>query len=429
MSRSPVQGGGLRGLRSLTSKKVILTAVLMAAVLAVTCFVVMGDSDESDAAYADSVWVGGREVTPSNPYSFSNGYGTSTASYDSTTGTLTLDEFYNFSQVHQFSTNGSTKNYANIYSSGDLNIVFTGSYTASYPSKTINVESSAISGAASSYGIYAGGKLTITSQINTAKISTINISSGNASTDSYAVYAGSTAQLSNINQKLVLAGGITNYGSDVESKASFMNAGLRSGTITINNCADVNASAGNFIAPSCSGGAGQVASYGLIARSGVTITNSNVTARSGDIDTTRYVNVYPIDTAGIYSDGTVTISGSGMNTVTATAGDIYFDHDYEGQTIHGGGNSWGIFGGSMELSGVKVTATGGVVYLPVVLDRGHSYGIFLGDDFSCNGGYLTATGSDAALESAGMYVCGDFTGKISNATLTGGFVASTSNTS
>ena len=429
MNRSPARSEGHRISRAPVFRKCLMAA-LMVAVLAVSCFVLInGHTDESDAAYADSVWVGGREVTPSNPYSFSNGYGTSTASYDSSTGTLTLDEFYSFSQVHQFSTNSSTKNYANIHSSGDLNIVFTGSYTASYPTKTINIGPTATSGVENSYGIYAESKLTITSQINTAKISAINISSGNASTASYAVYAGSTAQLSNINQKLVLTGGITNYGSDVELKSSFMNAGLRSSTITINNCADVNASAGNFIAPSCSGGAGQVASYGLIARGGVTITSSNVTARSGDIDTTYYVNVYPIETAGIYSDGTVTISGSAMNTVTVTAGDIYFDHDYEGQTIHGGGNSWGIFGGSMELSGENVTATGGVVYLPVVLNRGHSYGIFLGDDFNCNGGYLTATGSDAALESAGMYVYGDFTGKINNATLTGGFVASTSNTS
>ena len=429
MNRSPARSEGHRISRAPVFRKCLMAA-LMVAVLAVSCFVLInGHTDESDAAYADSVWVGGREVTPSNPYSFSNGYGTSTASYDSSTGTLTLDEFYNFSVVHQFSTYSYAKNYANIYSSGDLNIVFTGSYTTSYPTKTINIGPTATSDVENSYGIYAESKLTITSQINTAKISTINISSGNASTASYAVYAGSTAQLSNINQKLVLTGGITNYGSDVELKSSFMNAGLRSSTITINNCADVNASAGNFIAPSCSGGAGQVASYGLIARGGVTITSSNVTARSGDIDTTYYVNVYPIETAGIYSDGTVTISGSAMNTVTVTAGDIYFDHDYEGQTIHGGGNSWGIFGGSMELSGENVTATGGVVYLPVILNRGHSYGIFLGDDFNCNGGYLTATGSDAALESAGMYVYGDFTGKINNATLTGGFVASTSNSS
>ena len=47
MSRSPVEGEGSRGPRSLTSKKVILTAVLMVAVLAVTCFVVVNDSEDS----------------------------------------------------------------------------------------------------------------------------------------------------------------------------------------------------------------------------------------------------------------------------------------------------------------------------------------------------------------------------------------------
>ena len=428
MSRSPVEGEGLRGLRSLTSKKVILTAVLMVAVLTVSYFVVMNDSEDSDAVYADSVWVGGREVTPSNPYSFSNGYGTSTASYDSTTGTLTLDEFYNFSAVHQFGTQADPNKYAVIYSSGDLNVVFTGSYTASYPSKTINIgPTTTTSGVEKSYGIYAESSLTITSQINVSKISTINISSGNANTHSVAVYGGYTTELSNIKQELVLTGGTTSYGSNVNSKTTFMNAGLCASTLVISNCSHVNASAKDFIAPKCEGG-GTVSSYGLDANR-LTITNSNVTAKSATIDSTYYVCVYPVNTMGINCEGKFIISNLGTNTVTATAGDVYFDHGYSGQVLHGGANSYGIYADSMENNSGILTATGGVVYLPVILDRGHSYGICVGGNFVGNFGNLTATGSDAALESAGMILQhGDLTGKI-NATCTGGFVASTSNSS
>ncbi len=429
MRKSPADADN-RSNSGLSSKRLILTAVLIVAVLAFSGIMMMKGSEDSEAAnYADSVWVGGTEVTPDHPYSFNNGYATATASYNSTTGTLTLDEFYNFSAVHKFGTQADPNKYAVIYSSGDLNVVFTGSYTASYPSKTINIgPTTTTSGVEKSYGIYSETYLTITSQISTSKISTIKISSGNANTHSVAVYGGYTAELSGINQELVLSGGTTSYGTNVNSKSTFMNAGLCASSLTISNCADVNASASNFTAPKCEGG-GTVSSYGLDANR-ITITNSNVTARSAEIDSTYYVCVYPINTIGINCEGKLTISESGGHTVTATAGDVYFDRGYSGQVLHGGANSYGLYADSMENNGGNIIATGGVVYLPVILDRGHSYGICVGGNYVGNAGTLTATGSDAALESAGMILQhGDLTGKIRNATCTGGFVASTSNSS
>ena len=425
MSRSPVQGRGLRGLRSLTSKKVILTAVLMVAVLTVSCFVLMNEnSDESDAAYADSVWVNGRNVTSGNTYSFTTGSMQSKVMYDSTTGTLTLQDISWMYGMYEF----SAGKYANIYSSGDLNIVFAGAFGSGFSTNhTINIGPNDISGATHLYGIYVGGRLTITSEITSSKVTGISISAGKASTWSVGVYSEYSVGLSNINQKLTLRGGTTSYGSDVETKSTFLNAGLIAPSLTISNCADVDASAKDFIAPKCEGG-GTVSSYGIDTNL-LTITNSNVTAKSGAIDSTYYVCVYPVNTKGINCEGKFTITDSGNHTVTATAGDVFFDHGYSGQVLHGGGNSYGIYADSMENNGGTVTATGGVVYLPVILDRGHSYGICVGGSFVGNGGTLTATGSDAAVESGGMIIHnGNFTGKI-NATCTGGFVASTTNTS
>ena len=56
MSKSPVKGEGLRRLRWSASKKCLM-AVLMVAVMAVSCFAFINDSDESEAAYADTVYV------------------------------------------------------------------------------------------------------------------------------------------------------------------------------------------------------------------------------------------------------------------------------------------------------------------------------------------------------------------------------------
>lgn len=428
MSKCPAQGG-LRTSRRPATKR-CLVAVLMVSVMAVSCFVLLNDhTDESDAAYDNSVWVNGREVSSGETERFTIMGLTAKATYDGETGTLTLDNFRYMYGTHQFEVANDDGYYANIYSNGDLNIIFTGSFNGVSSGYTIDIApQSDLEGVSSSYGIYVKGKLTITSEISSPNVTGISISSGIAGTRSFGIYAGSTVELNNISQKLTLNGGATNYGSDVELKSSFMNAGLCTSSLAINNCADVNASAGNFIAPSCSGG-GQVATYGILAKHGVTITNSNVTAKSGDIDSTRYVCVYPIDSAGIYSDSKVTINDSGMHTVTAASGDVYYDRGYDGQVLHGGANSWGIYGGSMVQNGGTVSATGGVVYLPVILTRGHSYGVYLGDGFVGNSGTLTATGSDAALESAGMYIYhGNFTGEI-NATFIGGFVASTSNSS
>ena len=68
MFKSPADVGSLRRTRR-PSAKTVLMAALTISVLAIACIAIFSESDDSDAAYASSVWVNGTEVTPNQSYS------------------------------------------------------------------------------------------------------------------------------------------------------------------------------------------------------------------------------------------------------------------------------------------------------------------------------------------------------------------------
>lgn len=431
MSKVPACVGGLRGERKPSANTFLMTAFAVS-VLAIACFVLVSDSDESDAAYASSVWVNGVEVTPSQSYSVSNGVQNATASYDSSTGTLMLTHFYSrtvtYSNTHQF--DGSS--YASIYADGDLNIVFDGSYSHnSYMSGSSIVFAATNFGGNTpnkTYGIYADGNLSITaSGINTRIINQISFTPGGATTETAGIMANGTVTLKSIPVKFCATGGTTSYGNDVEDKTTFMSYGIKGTDVTIQYCADIVASTSDFIAPEC--GRGLVKSYGIWCTRNLNVkgdgTKATIKATSGDIDATYYCNgAYQIETAGIYCESKLNLdTRSTKMTVKAYGGDVYMDEDYPGYISSKGATSYGIRCGSMYCD-TTVEAYGGTVFLPVIQDYGHSYGIFTGS-FEGNGANLDVASSDAAVYSCGFY-CREFdTGYNSTFYIEGGFVALT----
>ena len=410
MFKSPADVGDLRGTRK-PSTKTVLMAALMISVLAITCIAIFSESEDSDAAYASSVWVNGTEVTPNQSYSVSNGISNATASYSRSTGTLTLTNFYSktvtYSNTYQF-TSGS---YASIYSSGDLNITFAGSYSnQNYTASNIRFASSQFGGntPTNTYGIYVNGNLTITSTITSSAISEIIFAPGGATTETCGIKATGTVTLQNIDQTITAIGGTTSYGSNVLDKTSFGTYGIYGNQVAIKYCMDVRASTEGFICPSAT--PGLVYACGIYSYSEFTLKGNNsygckLTATSGDIDATYFGNpAYQIESAGIYSQGRLNWDTRATDlTVTAHGGDIYFDTGYNGYVSNKGAASYGIRGSSLYCD-TKVVATGGTVFLPVILDKGDSYGIWLSGGFEGNGANVNAVGSDAAVLSCGMMV-------------------------
>ena len=435
MFKSPADVGSLRRTRR-PSAKTVLMAALTISVLAIACIAIFSESDDSDAAYASSVWVNGTEVTPSQSYSVSNGVANATASYNSSTGTLTLTNFYSktvtYSNTYQF-TSGS---YASIYSSGDLNITFAGSYSnQNYTASNIKFASSQFGGNTPSktYGVYADGNLTITSTITSSAISEIIFSPGAATTETCGIKATGTVTLQNIDQTVNAIGGTTSYGNDVADKTSFGTYGIYGNKVTIQYCKDIRGSTKSFVCPTCY--SGLIYSCGIYSYSEFTLKGNNtygckLTATSGDIDATYFRNIaYEIHSAGIYSEGRLNWDTRATDlTVYATGGDVYFDTEYDGNVNSEGAVSYGIRGSSMYCD-TKIIATGGVVFLPVILDKGDSFGIWLSGGFEGNGANVSANGSDAAVHSCGMIVNnGDFdTGYNSTVVARAGFVALTGN--
>ena len=133
-----------------------------------------------------------------------------------------------------------------------------------------------------------------------------------------------------------------------------------------------------------------------------TLTLSGVNIRSADSTVTTYGIKLPNDativlaegttnivragdtssnySSGIYSDGSITINGTG--TLQATSGSNATD-------------SWGILAGTITVNGGTVTATGGSA-------TGYSCGILAGT-ITVNGGTVTATGGTAKSDSFGMW--------------------------
>ena len=451
MYKRPTPGDDLRDERRFSSK-IVMVAVLIAAVMAISCFVIVNDTEGSDAdTYADSVWVNGVEVTPDKIYHPTMGPTYATISYDKTTGTLTLGDLYDTDDpvyVNNEKMTGTyrfgTGQYASIYSSGSLNIVFNGGY--GHPSYvkpgTITIAASDYGGAtpAYAYGIYVAGNLTITSELTLEKISTITIGAGAATTESCGIKATGNVTIQQVKQTFNVNGGTSAYNNAPENKSSFGSYGIYGGrSVTVKNCWDLNATSADFTAPDCGNG-GLVKSCGIYAYTDFDyLANSSsykLTATGGDIDATYFTNAaYYIFTAGIYADDDLlSTTGSYTPTVTAKGGDIFFDKDYDGYINNAGGISYGVFcDGSMSCD-YNLNATGGVVFYPCFGQQGassryhaDSYGVYIRGGFT-GGTYpftVNATGSDASVFSCGMEMNNDFNANKGRYTIRAGFVALT----
>ncbi len=156
MSKCPAEGKGSRIMSGLLSGR-RLAAVLIVAALAVSCFVLMNDSNESEAvSYPNEVYVpNGYATTESDK--ILNGEtktysGTEQARYEN--GTLTITDFIGTTYTGTHTENGVT---AAIYANGDLTVVFAGD-------KTSYVLFNG-STASKSYGIHVNGDLTIINRV------------------------------------------------------------------------------------------------------------------------------------------------------------------------------------------------------------------------------------------------------------------------
>ena len=174
MSKCPVQGGGLGNPRGLTSKKVILAAVLMVAVLTVSCLVFMDEhTDESDAiAYASSVWVDGKEIPGDGSTVHITG---ANARYSSETGTLSITFDTGDSEI-PFKTYLSKEGYSAIYSPGDLTIVTSANKTI--VASTYEGEDLESLAPTRVYGIRCLGNLTISGNVYVKACKALNDSIG-----------------------------------------------------------------------------------------------------------------------------------------------------------------------------------------------------------------------------------------------------------
>ena len=222
-----------------------------------------------------------------------------------------------------------------------------------------------------SYGIYAGGNVTVEGANVTA-------TGGNIDDDSYGIYAGG--------EVTVEGATVTASGGDV-SENGYASYGIYAdGDVTVEDAdADVTAT----------GGKAGVYSYGIRAYEGsVTISGGTVEATGGEAGD---------DSCGICADdGSVNISGG---TVEATGGEA-------------GGSSYGIYGTyntflgeggktGVTITGGNVTATGGTVSSDEAVScgiYGSSGGVPTG--ISISGGTVTATGGEVTGGAKSYGLCG-----------------------
>ena len=423
MNRSPAQReGDLCRTRGPAFRKCLM-AVLFVSVLAVSCLMLVNDSDESNAANATEVWVNGGNLSNGGVWSPSASGMGGQGSYNSSTGVLTFNMLHGqFTGVHEIG--DGTGAYASIYANGDLTIKFTVGYGDGY---NINFAPN-IDDAKKLYGIYVQGNLTIISDVDPKKLDWIGFNPGGAETESIGIYAAGSITIDGIGVELRANGNGTSYGNDVNDKKSFCNAGIfAKTTLTIRDSKVYASAVNNNPAPKCSGG-GTVYSYGLYGYSSVTITDSTVTATSSRQDLTYYVCVVETMTAGIYSTGGVTvIQSNGDCSVTATGGDICFVDTPDIIISSGGGCSYGIRAATLTQTGGDITATGGVVFLPMTMSVADSIGVYITGEYTGSGAAMTVVGSDATYYSCGMQIFnGDLNaGTNGYYTFRGGFCAKT----
>ncbi len=436
MSRSPAQGKNDRGKRRIFSGKCLI-AVLMVAVMAVSCFVLINDSDDSSAAATEVSLLSYYQsdmVTLTNGQSAYGGDELWSASF--TAGKLTIEDNRVDSEgirTYQGQHNFTANKYAMIYANGDLTIEFRGN------NPVLNFTRGQVN-AAEMYGIYVTGNLTIINDSTvdrTVQFDTWyaydNYAYRGANSLSAGIYcSGKLTVINNSDRTFDLcAKGSSQSYNDGSDRSSYATYGILCGSASFNKIdstvsnhpLNVTAIGGNIThAPK----GGTVESIGIRTNNGGIDIEGNTSMTYGDeagavggsINISGYTNSMDVISAGIYSASALTYAPTnGSCLVKATGGDIFMESNTS--TYGKGGISYGIYAGSMSAGGT-ITATGGTVPLGLPATTSNSYGIWT-TSFTGDHATITATASDATRVSCGFFSYGGFdTGEGSTITCTGG---------
>ena len=381
MCKNPAEGKNDRGKRRILSGKCLM-AVLMVAVMAVSCFVLINDSNDSSADNAQRVYLcrpdtsddltvkgyledgdtdmwhdddfsasysGGvlhlyDSASPSD-YSFydvDKSYKTTGVGYTAlyADGNLVLEISGSTPELRfcTYSNDTSNARYG-IYVTGNLTIINTGNVDRIL--KTSNHSSTGITAHSEvgSTGIYCGGSLTI--QNNGTGSFTIDANASDKQTDtigscsSYGLYAVNDIAITNT--VVNVSGGKainTSAGIYCNGSLSVTNTKYDSLSLTAEGSDCMNASATGFN------------SYGIWARLDVSFTDVSVTVTGGQACSTS---------AGIHSGGTVSATNSRVASMTLEA--IGSKNIYTDTSGRGGYSSYGIDAAYINFKDVGVTAT------------------------------------------------------------------------
>ncbi len=316
MCKNPAEGKNDRGKRRILSGKCLM-AVLMVAVMAVSCFVLINDSNDSSADNAQRVYLcrpdtsddltvkgyledGDTDMWHDDDFS---------ASYSG--GVLHLNDSASPSDYSFYDVDKSYKTtgvgYTALYADGNLVLEISGSTPelrfCTYSNDTSNAR----------YGIYVTGNLTI---INTGNVDRILKTSNHSST------------------------GITAH-SEVGSTGIYCG-----GSLTIQNNGTGSFTIDAHASDKQTDTIGSCSSYGLRAGSNITITNTVVDVSGG-----KAINT----SAGIYCGGSLSVTNTKYDSLSLTA--TGSDCMNANATAF---NSYGIWAGlNVSFTDVSVTATGG----------------------------------------------------------------------
>ena len=422
----PAERKVFRSSRRISPKK-CLAALLLVAVLAVSCCIILNGSGESEAANPPDVvhvankWEYIDEIRAGETKDYGEG---ETASYIN--GVLTLTNFSGTSYSGKYG-DDNTKKSACIYADGSITLVFEGNRST----VTFAAGSSKYP---SNYGIYVNGDLTIKNRISVD--ATVHFEHGTIRSSEEAAGIYCTGKLTVINESknhfFLYASGGTQSFNDGSGKESFKTYGISCAYAEIGSAANDNrltvSAIGGDITTAPNGGI--VHSIGIYSDSGSIDIRGNTEltgkegytkkgAVGGKIDISSYRGgAYPVISAGIYSKGTFTYNPTNADRfIECIGGDIFNSTGTGGK----GGISYGIHADNVSLSG-RVTANGGTVFLPVIYEDAQSYGIHSGGSITGNSCTVTATASDATKDSCGIYARGFDSGVNSKITCTAGFV-------
>ena len=430
MSKSPVKGRGLRRTWGSASKKCLMAA-LMVTVLAVSCFVLVNDSDESDAANAQHVRINVPDINDN--YVFEDGQGLDayapgwSVHYED--GIFTLDDsddptgfsFYDWVDVADVK--------ASLYADGDLTLVLKGTTPElrfdPYQSDTY-----------ATYGIYVTGNLTIINDTSVSVDRVLRLHPGSSYTNSAGIYCGGSLTIQNNSSHSFTVdakGGDSGYDSSYTSNDSNQTNGYRTYGIQAENGVSVgsnvtlNAAGGDVSfctkkGVTCSlgilSGTYQTGNEGLtyytdvngkaidIAAGGkIVATGGSINVSSSDSANT---SIYPTVSAGI-GGGAMTVNGSEIDydpddpdtvAVKATGGSLAHIEGVDGGS---GGTSYGMWLGTLTVNGGNVVSDGGVANLSMNM-KCESYGLWTSREITVNSnGKLIANAGESWRESFGIY--------------------------